>query len=173
MRQSSVAGRFRNIVIGAVTIVAPTLLLAPPGHAHAGVGASASGSAHMTVNGELATFTFSVRELPSGEVVGQAQRVNRANDSVLHYDLDCLRIVGDNKAVVGGTLTHSSNPAFAPGRHVVFSVIDNGESKGDAPDQLSAVALFVAVDDPRNCSNWDVPARSVRDIESGNIQVSP
>lgn len=161
----------RRILAIAGFLTVPALFVTPA--THAGVGASATGSAHLTINGELATFTFSVRQMPSGEVVGQAQRVNRSNDSILHYDLDCLRIVGDNKAIIGGTLTHSSNPAFQPGRHAVFSVVDNGESRHDAPDQLSAVALFIAVDDPRNCSNWDVPASTVRPIESGNIQVSP
>jgi hypothetical protein len=170
-RNAKIIRRARRVVAGAAMMLTPALLFSPPGHA--GIGSSATGSAHLTVNGELVTFTFSVRQLPSGEVVGQAQRVNRSLDAVLHYDLDCLRIVGDNKAVIGGTLTHSSTDAFAPGRHAVFSVIDNGESADDAPDRLSAVALFVALDDPRDCNTFDLPATTVRDIESGNIQVSP
>lgn len=139
----------------------------------AGAGPSATGSAHLTVADELTTFTFNVKQLPSGETVGQAQRQSRSLDVTLHYELSCLRVLGTNRAIIGGTLTHSDDPRFAEGRKVLFNVVDNGEGAKEGADQLSGVILFTRLDDPRNCTNFEVPSSGVRPIEHGNIQVRP
>lgn len=164
----------RSILTGAVAVGLLSLLSTAPSGAE-GAGPSATGSAHLTVAGELTTFTFNAKQLPSGEVVGQAQRQSRSLDATLHYDLNCLRIVGTNKAIIGGTLTHSDDPRFAEGRKAVFTVVDTGEGP-DSTDQLSGVALFTRLDDPRNCNNFELPnsgGAALRPIEHGNIQVRP
>ena len=165
----------RRAIIGALAGGVLTLMSPQPSGAE-GAGPSATGSAHLTVADELTTFTFNVKQLPSGEVVGQAQRQSRSLDATLHYDLNCLRVVGTNRAIIGGTLTHSDVPRFAEGLKVIFNVVDNGEGAKDADDQLSGVILFTRLDDPRNCTNFEVPNRNagaLRPIEHGNIQVRP
>lgn len=148
--------RKRLLIGGASGLALLALVPSQPVGAE-GPGPAASGSAHLTVAGELTTFTFSAKQLASGEVTGQAQRQSRSLDATLHYELDCLRIIGSNKAIIGGTLTHSNDDRFAAGRKVLFNVVDNGEGRKDLDDQLSAVILFTAVNDPRNCNNFEVP----------------
>lgn len=84
-------------------------------------------------------------------------------------DLDCLRIVGDDVAVVSGTILTSEieqDPYFDPGDTVVFAVQDHGEGEG-AIDQLSTIwsySYYV----PDACQTFTPP---MADEVGGNVQV--
>ena len=161
---------FFTIVVAAVGLL-PTLLLVPPTSAE-GAGPMASGAAHITRDGEALTLSFNVKQLPSGEVVGQAQRQARPVDATIHYELDCLRIVG-NKAIVGGIVTRSTSPSFVVGRKAIFSVEDNGEGPNEAADRVSFVLHATSATMPGTCHTVTPPAAATFDVEYGNVQVRP
>ena len=149
----------------AVTAMA-ALLAQAVAAAPSGVVSSATGSGHITSGGENRTFAFSAQERANGAVNGQAQVISRALDTVVHMEIDCLRVLG-NVAHVSGIITRSSNPAEAAvGEMRRFVVMDNGEGSESPPDRISTI--------PRNpggetCENSSlVPDRAV---ERGNVQV--
>lgn len=131
-------------------------------------GPSASGHGNLTVGGELRTFSFTAVTHKNGTVTGQAQLNNRAQDTRLHLDIDCLRVVG-NTATVSGIVTNTTDPTLE-GFRGIFRVEDNGEGANDPPDRISLVFLFPP-SVPLDCnSNLGLP---LIPIEAGNIQVRP
>lgn len=163
----------RKAFLGAVAAAAlvPTLLVVPPTSAE-GVGPMASGAAHISLNGEALTLSFNVKQLASGEVVGQAQRQARPIEATMHYELNCLRIVG-NKAIVGGIITRSTSPRFVVGRKAIFSVEDNGEGPNETPDRVSFVLHALSDTTPGTCLTITPGAAATFDVEKGNVQVRP
>lgn len=77
------------------------------------------------------TFSFVVTQQPGGDIKGQAQWITFAGD-VVHIDLNCFTREG-NQAVVGGTITSSTNPDLV-GVSGAFAIQDN-------PDIISLVSL--------------------------------
>ena len=163
----------RRAFLGAAAAAAlvPTLLVVPPTSAE-GAGPMASGAAHISRNGEPLTLSFNVKRLASGEVVGQAQRQAGPVDATIHYELNCLRIVG-NKAIVGGIVTRSTSPSFVVGRKAIFSVEDNGEGPNEGVDRVSFVLHATSDTMPGTCLTVTPPASATFDVEKGNVQVRP
>jgi hypothetical protein len=131
-----------------------------------GVVSSANGSGHITSGGETRTFAFTATKDAEGTVTGQAQVISRALDTVVHFDIDCLRVVG-NVAHMSGIATRSSNPVEAPvGELRRFVVMDNGEGSDSDPDLISTIPVNPAGE---TCeSSTLLPTRPV---EEGNVQV--
>ena len=135
-----------------------------------GVGSQVTGHATVTqAPGVLRTFSFSARRMPDGTVEGNFVNHNRLGGAVNHGDIDCLRLIPPNGAVLSGPIRKHTNPTFV-GRRTVFRVEDNGEGGDDPPDRVSQLV--------------NLPAGSTLDcqtltpvvllpVEGGNIQVRP
>ncbi len=129
--------------------------------------ASARGSGHIQSGGERRTFAFNAREYANGVVQGEFQLKNRAQDVVAHGDITCLSTDG-GQAWLGGVFERRSDDAFE-GREVSFQVVDNGEGRNAAPDQLSLLTLYEPGGAAIICRD-QLPLALV-DVEQGNIQV--
>jgi len=126
----------------------------------------ATGSGHITLNGENRTFSFTAKTDIDGTSSGEAQLQARQADNRLHMNIDCL-VVSGNQATMSGTVTQSTDPAFE-NSDFLFAVEDNGEGKKAPPDRLSLVFLF-GTGSGVNCQNTAIAPDT--DIERGNIQV--
>jgi hypothetical protein len=84
-------------------------------------------------------------------------------------DVDCLRLLSPNEAVLSGTVRENINPAVI-GQTQIFRVLDNGEGSDD-PDQMS-VLVFRQPTLGINCNNL-IPLPAMTAIEAGNLQVKP
>jgi hypothetical protein len=78
----------------------------------------------------------------NGNSRGQAELYNRANDTHIHIEIDCLNVSG-NIATMSGTVTQSQSHA-AVGSDVWFVVQDNGEGRNANPDRMSPFAVRAA-----------------------------
>ena len=134
-------------------------------------GPSVTGHANMTQqpSGELRTFSFTGRVMPDGTVEGQFVNHNRQGDAVNHGEIDCLRLVGTNGAVLSGPIRKHTNPALEGGT-TIFRVEDNGEGTDDPPDRVSQLLNF-APGSTDDCTT--VTPATMFPIEGGNIQVRP
>jgi hypothetical protein len=92
-------------------------------------GDSATGSG--VFNFGTISFSFSATSGPLGESPQGTWRFG-APDGDVSGDVTCLAVQG-NKATLGGPITSSTttNPFFAVGRGVVFTVVDNGPGPQD------------------------------------------
>jgi hypothetical protein len=152
-------------------ILAPHLNLSQtPANA---AGPSASGHANVTLvpSGALRTFSFHARVMPDGSVEGEYENHNRQLGSMSHGDIDCLRFIGTNRAVMSGTIRRIvNNPGGTAGGRAIFTVEDNGEGANDPPDRVSSI-LLLPPGSNQDCSNF-TNTTSIA-IEGGNIRVDP
>ena len=131
-------------------------------------GPSATGAGHFDQAGELRTFSFNAITKKDGTVNGHAELHNRLQDTRLHIDVNCLRVVG-NVAIMSGVVTNSNDPTLV-GDETLFSVQDNGEGAKAPPDLISLVFLFP----PGSGFSCDLFAVAPTNaIEGGNVQVRP
>lgn len=135
-------------------------------------GPSVSGHANVIQlpSGALRTFSFHARVMPDGSVQGEYDNHNRQQGFVNHGDIDCLRLIGSNGAVLSGTIRKSDNPANVPGSRTIFRVEDNGEGEGAAPDRVSMLAN-VPAGSTTDCTNFTNAV--LFEVVGGNIQVRP
>lgn len=134
-------------------------------------GSSARGHASVTQqpSGELRTFSFTARVMPDGSVKGEYVNHNRQGDAVNHGEIDCLRLIGANGAVMSGPIRKHTNPAFEGFRSIV-RVEDNGEGNDDPPDRVGMLNL-VASTSTLDCQTFT--PQILIPLEGGNIQVTP
>lgn len=92
---------------------------------------AAAGSGHLTVGGELRTFSFSAVRLADGRVKGQWERFNRAVGVRDHGRVSCFTIQG-NRVWLGGPATFATTPG-----ETAWRAADNGAGKGAVRDQIS------------------------------------
>ena len=124
-----------------------------------------SGGGTVQYSGTLNTHAFTVRIDADGQVRGQAEFQLRFIDATVHAELNCLEVVG-NDAWIGGTITHSSNPAVVgPGLGILFRVQDNGEGDGSPADMTSPL-VWGAVP---LCNT--TPPMSLIEWTNGNVRV--
>ena len=157
------------VSVAAITLAAVLLTLGS-GVALAQVVASATGSGHFHVSGDLRTFTFNANTDSSGVTTGQTQGFNRNVGVKWHGTLNCLNVVG-NVATMSGVVTDISPvtpPNFVVGSNIVFQVIDNGEGSKAPPDLIS-LTFFLGVGPPPGCTGFGVFATIP--IENGNVKV--
>lgn len=99
-----------------------------------------------------------------------------ANGGGIHATIDCLNVIG-NQAWVSGTITHGWFDPFGTGERidlagfdVVTTVVDNGTSAQDPPDQITYSIPGFEIDcyeAPAELPNlpfyalWDVPQNQV------------
>jgi hypothetical protein len=131
----------------------------------ANVVASASGAGHLTVGGELRTFSFHALLLSDGRAGGEWTRNNRARDSKAHGKVTCMAIDG-NVAWIGG---HSTRTTTMPGE-VTWRVADGGN--GAAAEDM--ISLQPVGQDPGSADEycWNMPDfPRLWPIEAGQIKV--
>src|SRR3989442_870582 len=132
-----------------IATVLGAVLLHSASTSAAGSGPSASGHGNLTVGGELRTFSFTAVTKSNGSVTGEAQLKSRASGVIIHVEINCLKVVG-NQAYISGVVRHANNPLFV-GHTSIFRVIDNGEGANRPPDELSLLTTFVTVP-PEDCN---------------------
>jgi hypothetical protein len=165
-------------------LAAAAMLIALPTAAAAADVSFAGGHGNLISGGELRTFSFTAVRDAAGAVRGAVQVKNRALDVRAHIEVDCVRFEGEARAIVSGTITHSSDPAglIVPGRIGVFGVEDNGEGRDAPVDRITTIPDyaekschdFTFVDDTlREVGNPDVTVRTLMPILAGNVQVLP
>jgi len=151
-------------------ITAPQLDVA---EAEAASGPSASGHGNwINPAGEYVSRSFHGRE-QDGVVRGQfVQWITALNGDRRPNkgDIDCLRLISPQDAVLSGPITENNNPALI-GQTQIFRVYDDGEG-ADAVDRMSSV-FFRTPESGLNCQNLTPPDGNVTPIEGGNIQVRP
>jgi len=159
---------YRSFLSLAAVVMLASLLASP---AAAAGNRQASGHGNLTVSDGLRTFSFTAVQHADGTVTGDAELKSRAQGFRDHYKIDCLKVEGNNRAIVSGPLAKSTDSEFE-GLIGLFAVEDNGEG-GNAPtDRMSLVFLL---EPPDSCSNYvfsDFDGLMVP-IEAGNIQVNP
>jgi hypothetical protein len=134
---------------------------------------SASGHGNwINLQGEYVSRSFHGVTKADGTVEGQfVQHITALNGDkrVNKGDIDCLRILTPNEAVLSGPVHENINPVFI-GQTQIFRIQDNGEGNDDSPDQMSAL-FFRTPESGIDCRNFLPPV--VTPIESGNLQVKP
>lgn len=156
-------------------------------------GPSANGHGNLVMDGALRTFSFHARESKGGDVHGNFELKNRQLGVRAHAHLDCLRVDGD-EAFISGVLTQVDGVEGSfIGDEVWFHVKDNGEGRGDPPDQISIVLVELppVTPDPFECqtpldeildgieelSEAEKEAikesLQLQDIIGGNVQLKP
>jgi hypothetical protein len=135
-------------------------------------GPSASGHADVTQepSGANRTFSFHARVMPDGGVAGEYDNHNRQQGFVNHGDINCLRFIGTNGAVMSGVIQRSDNPNAPPGATSVFRVEDNGEGADDPPDRVSQL-VNLPPGSTDNCQT--ITPVILFPLEGGNVQVRP
>ena len=142
------------------------------------------GHGNLVSGGNLRTFSFTVVEKADGTVTGNVEVKNRSLDVRAHIEVDCLQLVGATRAIVGGTITQSSNPGLIGiGRMSVFGVEDNGEGDAAPPDRITTIPDYAP---PKSCheftfvgdtlreiANPSIVVRTLTPITGGDIQVQP
>jgi hypothetical protein len=153
----------------AITIAA--LLTLTSSAVLAQVVASATGSGHFQVSGDLRTFTFNANTNSSGATNGQTQGNNRNAGIKWHGTITCLNVVG-NVATMSGVVTDITpglGDPFLVGNFIQFQVTDMGEGKNAPPDLISLTLFFPAGSPDPGCTvpliNATIP------ISEGNVQV--
>ncbi|HEU4746999.1 MAG TPA: hypothetical protein VFS56_00750 [Gemmatimonadaceae bacterium] len=150
-------------------LLAPPLRLSEIPDNAAGPSASGQAIVLQQPTGALRNFAFHARRMPDGTVAGEYENHNRQGAATNHGDVDCLRFVGTNVAVMSGTITRHTNPLLEGGRSI-FTVQDNGEGSGAAPDKVSVLWLFPA-GSTVDCQTF-APLANLPLI-GGNIRVDP
>lgn len=147
------------------------------------LGPSASGHGNLVMEGALRTFSFHAREFNSGHVEGSLELKNRQVGVRAHATLDCLRLQG-NEAFVSGVLTQVDGvDGTFIGDEVWFHVRDNGEGRGDPPDQVTLMIVEVP-SAPATFFDCETPLAEIfeafpelaeglelQDVIGGNVQV--
>jgi len=107
--------------------------------------------------------------MPDGTVQGTYDNHNRQGDAVNHGEIDCLRLIGTNSAVMSGPVRKHTNPVFEGSRSLI-RVDDNGEGADDPPDGVSMLTIFPP-DSEFDCMTF-TPAATFP-IVGGNVQIRP
>lgn len=139
----------------------------------AGVVASATGSGHYTVGGELRTLSVSAVRGADGSVHGKYHITIHAIDRFLHVGVTCMSVRNDT-AWVAGVVESTNHPAIVEGRVSYFWAVDGGE--GDqAIDVVSTARINDAPgEDQRFCTlmpDEDFSGLPGNDVEAGNLVV--
>jgi len=104
-----------------------------------------------------------------GVVEGNVVQHNKVSGFWYKGDINCLRLLSPNEAVLSGPVRESSNSALV-GQTVIFRVGDGGEGSDDPPDRTSGLNVQ-PVGSPIDCKTFVNPVFTP--IEGGNIQVKP
>ena len=113
-----------------------------------------------------ANYSFTAIQFYDTTVNGQFTDQFGHGNGGIHAVLDCLYVSG-NQAWVSGIITHDTATGSGAwvGLRVAATVVDNGNSKKDPPDQIS----FSNIGDDRPCT--DMVAYALLDFPDGQVKV--
>ena len=141
----------------------------------AGGNQMANGGGTTVEGGEKSTFVFNAVKKSNGSVTGHLVYQIRVSNIGIKMDLDCVRFIGTNTAVLSGIVTQVSGdniPFYIHvGSNAYFEVVDKGQGNDSAPDLISDLFFPIGAGSANaNCTNRR--AGTYLPI-SGNIQVKP
>ena len=141
----------------------------------AGGNQMANGGGTTVEGGEKSTFVFNAVKKSNGSVTGHLVYQIRVSNIGIKMDLDCVRFIGTNTAVLSGIVTEVSGdniPFYIHvGSNAYFEVVDKGQGNDSAPDLISDLFFPIGAGSSNaNCTNRR--AGTYLPI-SGNIQVKP
>ena len=161
--------RWNAGTLAPVATLALLSLLLPVRTAGATITASATGSGHTIVAGDLRTFSFAAWMDADGVAGGTAQIDNREVNEKFQLGVDCLKVVG-SFAIVSGVITRHTD-VHAIGLTGIFGVQDSGEGQASLTDLATQVFFFrPGVLRCTDLSPADAAPFLVA-IDAGNIQV--
>jgi hypothetical protein len=174
-RVRTTAKRKRTLRASVLVALGAGALLMPAAPAVSrSVVSSASGSgAFIATNADtgeqgLRNFQFAAVRYSDGTASGQAQLKNRALDVIVHIEIDCLLVIG-NQARMSGVITFIDDPAQGEvGELNRFVVEDNGEGAGAPPDMISTVPVNPELEE---CEDTPFTLTPNRVVQQGNVQV--
>ena len=150
------------------------------------VGASVNDHGNLVMDGTLLTFSFHAREFHNGDVEGSFELKNRLLGVRAHAAIDCLPIEG-SEALLSGVLTQVDGiEGPFVGDEIWYRIKDNGEGRGDPPDEISLVIVELP-SQPSEIFTCDMTLADIldenpeltdedlelQDIIGGNIQLRP
>ena len=135
----------------------------------------ANGGGTTVEGGEKSTFVFNAVKKSDGSVTGHLVYLIRVSNITVKMDLDCVRFIGANTAVLSGIVTEVSGeniPSYIRvGSNAFFEVVDKGQGNDSDPDLISDLFFPIGAGSANaNCTNRR--AGTYLPI-SGNIQVKP
>ena len=129
------------------------------------------GGCDITPPGQDRNFSLVAKINSNGEVSGQWQDGFGGGHGSIHVAVDCLTMVGDNAAIVGGVITHGTYDGIdLSGERAVTAVVDNGEGHNADPDQIS-LSFFSPIFPIGDCSDYTLDQFPLFDISCGQVQV--
>jgi hypothetical protein len=146
--------------------------------------ASGSGHANLAVgDGQTRTFSFTAVQQAAGRIVGQGEVNNPSFPIRVHFRIDCVKFVGDNRLIASGPVSHMTDANVVDvGRIAVFAVEDNGSGANAPRDRITTIPDY---DPPKSCQEFGfdgdnlrdetlgVNVRPLREIDAGQIKVRP
>ena len=141
----------------------------------AGGNQMANGGGTTVEGGEKSTFVFNAVKKSDGSVTGHLVYLIRVSNITVKMDLDCVRFIGGNIAVMSGIVTEVSGENIpwyiSVGSKAFFEVVDKGQGNDSDPDLISDLIFPIGTGSANaNCTNRR--AGTYLPI-SGNIQVKP
>jgi hypothetical protein len=160
---------FRVLVATLMATIALSSLALPVRGVSAGIIASAAGSGHTTVAGELRTFSFEAHTGADRVAAGIAEVDNRAVNEMFQLRVVCLKVVG-TVAIISGVVSRHTD-VHAIGLTGIFAVQDSGEGLAPPPDQVTQVFFFRP--GVLTCSDLEPvdAAPFLVALDAGNVQV--
>jgi hypothetical protein len=142
-----------------------------------GPGPSAQGNAtSYNANGDPITSSFNVRVDRDGLARGQweTHRPVPTNDNERsHAALNCLYLIDDHTASIGGVVTHANEEGYHIGAEFIFLVVDNGEGESAPPDEVSFVCFSQWGSDCTNMDAINACDNLFEEVIRGDVQVKP
>jgi hypothetical protein len=118
--------------------------------------------------GEDRNFSLVATMNSDGQVSGQWQDGFGGGTGSIHVAVDCMIMVGDNAAIVGGVITNGTvNGVDVSGQRAVTAILDGGEGNNADPDQIS----YSLIGPNLTCSTFDFQQFPLSDINCGQVQV--
>ena len=82
-------------------------------------------------------------------------------------------MVVDNQAWIGGVITNgSATGEYVTGRRVLTTVVDNGKSANDPPDEISFSYDYDAINSPVRCTDKEELPLQLLPMTDGQVTVN-
>jgi len=140
---------------------------------------SARGSANFIVPEDVFgaevgnVLTFNARKDADGSVGGQFNYHQTFMGETFKFNgpVTCFNVYDGNRAKIGGLVELSNDATLPPGVFIWWSVIDNGQGAGVAPDASTIIGAGDEADNEAFCDSPAVPRFGPWEIAGGNFQV--
>ena len=128
---------------------------------------SVNGQGTITlVNGTSRHFSFHANTNKDGSISGNGVLTYTEGERKIMFDINCLSI-DEGTATISGNITKDKQVDAYIGSVIWFQVVDNGEGKNAAPDQMTLMITNSSIE----CDSDLSYTLAFYDIEGGNIQL--